>query len=74
MATTIKGTRIVWGIPKEQKPIMDLPEGKLRLRFRNNNWGKGFLKTSNGILHFALEDCGDYWKPIMQGANASATR
>jgi len=51
------GIAVVFGVPKEIKPITFANgiEGKLRLRFRNNRPGKAFVKTANGIRCFVIE-------------------
>lgn len=60
MGTAIKGFKIVWGI-REPKPIFGAPEGQHRLRMRNTEAAKLFVRTVHGIRVFTLEDCGDRW-------------
>jgi hypothetical protein len=64
------GTKVVFGIPKAILPIVGLPEGKVRLRFRANGVGRVFVKTANSIRGFVLKDCGDHWEAAFeQGMN-----
>jgi hypothetical protein len=76
VSTTIKtvwtGKRVIFGIPKEIKPIFDAPFGKQRLRFRAKSTGRLFVKTPEGIRHFVLVDDGDVWRvdyDLEQGRN-----
>ena len=63
MAVTQHGTKIVWGIPKEIKPLLNTFPGRIRFRFRPGSWGKVYFKTDESIRCFILEDCGDHWVP-----------
>lgn len=66
------GVKVVWGIPKEFKPIVNAPLGKQRLRFRNTSAGRLFVKTPRGIRHFVLVDDGPVWRvdySLEQGRN-----
>lgn len=68
------GTPIVFGIPKEIKPIIGSPEGRMRLRFRNTKAGRAYFKTPNGIREFVLKGLitDDHWEidPMLeQGMN-----
>jgi hypothetical protein len=60
MAHIFPPVKIVYGVC-EPKPIFGAPEGRQRLRLRNNNWAKLFVKTPTAIRCFVLEDCGDRW-------------
>ena len=75
-ASYIKGTRVVWGIPKELPPIEGLPEGRIELRFGGwehavaivtNRFGQKsqfFLEVKDGkwIAHPG-KTSDDKWKP-----------
>lgn len=70
MATPISnGHLVVWGIPKELKPIIGLPPGKARLRLRNKDVGRVFVRTADGIQHFVLLNNGETWGLMAQGRN-----
>lgn len=60
MAKIIGLTGIVFGIPDEATralPIRDLPNGaRVRLRFRNQDFGRAFVCTREGIRHFILQE------------------
>ena len=65
------GIKIVFGV-RPPKPIAGAPDGKQRLRLRNNCAASLFVKTSEGIRHFKLEDLGDHWfcnQNLEQGRN-----
>ena len=69
---TFTGTvRVVWGVPKDIRPIMGIPEGaRVRLRFRNTTFGKAFIKHGGTTSMYALRDDGPTWGLIPQGTNA----
>lgn len=69
MAVVYKGTKVVHGIPAEIKPIVGLPDGKRRFRFRNAHVGVVFVRTETTIEHFKLTDNGETWGVIAQGKN-----
>jgi len=54
------GLKVVHGV-RDLKPIFGAPEGRQRLRMRNDVAAKLFVKTNDGIRCFCLEDCGDRW-------------
>lgn len=56
---------IVFGVPDDIKPIKDLPAGKARIRFRKERAAVLFVKTEFGISQFWLENCGEYWSPLI---------
>lgn len=45
----------------ETKPILCILPGRIRLRMRNTTFARAYVKTSDGIRCFAIEDCGDTW-------------
>lgn len=66
------GIRVVWGVPEKIMPVIGLPEGKARFRFRNTAPGKVFVKCKDGIRHFVLQDFKTHWGLIPQGENRKA--
>ena len=48
------GQRIVFGIPTTIQPIMGLPPGQVRLRFRNNSFGRAYVRDQTGIRQFTI--------------------
>jgi hypothetical protein len=56
----IRGINVVYGI-REPKLIVGAPEGRQRLRMRNNSPAKLFVRTADGIRQFVLQDLGDRW-------------
>lgn len=72
MPIMVKGnTKIIFGV-REPKPIVGAPEGRQRIRMRNKSFAKLFVKTSNGIRCFILQDGGDHWfvtPELEQGRN-----
>jgi hypothetical protein len=61
------GVKIVHGV-REPKPIIGAPEGRQRLRMRSDSIAKLFVKTSDGIRQFVLEDCGQTWRACFEQA------
>jgi hypothetical protein len=59
----VTGTKVVWGIPSEIKPLFfGLPlSGRVRFRFRAGKAGKAYVRERGGIRCFVIEDCGDHW-------------
>ncbi len=54
------GVKAIFGM-REPMPIVGAPEGRQRLRMRNNSAAKLFVKTTDGIRSWVLEDKGDHW-------------
>lgn len=72
MNVTQVGIKCVWGVPPEIKPIKCDCEGRQRLRLRNTEAARLFVKTDSGIHHFILVDKGDHWfadPELEQGRN-----
>lgn len=66
-----RGKRLVIGV-RDPKPIDGAPEGKQRLRMRNDCFAVLFIKTAVGIRQFLLEDLKDRWlcsEALEQGRN-----
>ena len=61
MATMIGSLLAVFGIPDEIKPIVGLPEGRARVRLRNEEFAQVFVKTPTGIRRFYISDVGLNW-------------
>ena len=56
-------TNFIWGVPDEIKPVLNAPEGRMRLRFRNKDVGRLFVLTPQGVRHFYIKIVGDHWEP-----------
>lgn len=69
MPVAILAKKIVSGIPAELKPVENPPEGKARFRFRPNDIGKVFYRTSTGIEKFYIIDKGEKWELLPMGKN-----
>ena len=61
MATMIGSLLAVFGIPDEIKPIVGLPEGRARVRLRNEEFAQVFVKTPTSIRRFYISDVGCNW-------------
>jgi hypothetical protein len=72
MSTPIfKGPKFVFGI-QELKPIIGAPDGRRKLVMRHNCIARFFVRSADGIRHYALEDRGDHWycnPDWLQGGN-----
>ena len=72
MEMVTSGTRVVFGIPSQIPLIKNLPDGRVRFRFRNTRTARIYIKSENVVRCFVLEDCGDHWNcnpRLIQGAN-----
>ena len=58
----IYGTKVVFGMPTEIKPILPKPGRMVRLRFRPKECGRAFVVGCNEEIECIIEDCGDHWK------------
>ena len=68
-AIIIGMTGAVWGVQKP-KPLANFPKGKIRLRVRNTDFARAFVKTETGIRQFIVKDTGETWEPMLeQGRN-----
>lgn len=68
----VKPLKVIWGIPGIIKPIRNAPEGRQRIRLRNNKCAELFVKTPEGIRRFVLENKEDCWwvnPKLEQGRN-----
>lgn len=68
MATTYGIKKLAFG-STELKPLKGFPDGRIRIRIRNNEFVRVFVKTENEIQQFEVEDCGDYWTPYCETAS-----
>lgn len=69
MATTYGIKKLAFG-STELKPLKGFPDGRIRIRVRNNEFVRVFVKSTNGIREFFAEDQGDCWTPAYeQGGN-----
>lgn len=66
-----RGIKVVWGVPTKFCPVIGLPAGRVRFRFRNTDVGRAFVRPPEGGLHhFALIDNRDgTWGLLAQGMN-----
>ena len=68
-----KPARLVFGMPEEQLPLRDWPPGKVRIRFRNTDFGYGFVRSETGIRHFAVAIQDGHFVPCYeQGSNRTS--
>ncbi len=75
MATMFGKLTAVFGIPSQIKPIVGLPEGRARLRLRNDEFAMVFVRTSTGIRKFYISDVGGNWiAEIELGENRTIQR
>lgn len=71
------GTKFIFGVPQEIKPLLSAPPGRIRIRLRPNLPGCAFLRTPKSIKKYYLKDCGTHWtlldlSPV--GANLKVTQ
>jgi len=65
----IGDTSIIWGV-RPTLPLKGFPEGKIKLRLRNNSFAKAFVKTKQGIRSFYVAEKDGFWIPkYEQGSN-----
>jgi len=71
MSTTLNGKTVIWGVPERiGRIVTDIP-GRIRLRLRNKEFAKVFIKSPDGIRKFFLTKNEDgTWSPTLeQGRN-----
>ncbi len=74
MPTVIGSSNFVAGL-KPIKPLRNFPEGRIRLRLRNNCFAEIWVRTEKGIRRFSVMDTGDYWEPGPEtGCNATVIK
>lgn len=57
------GTPLIFGTPKEiKKKFKNQPEGKIKLRFRNNDLARAYVKTEYGITEHYVLEIGTQWE------------
>ena len=63
MAATF-GTAHILGVC-EPKPLAGFPDGRLKLRMRNKDFAKVFVRTTSSTRHFLVKESKDktYWIP-----------
>ncbi len=59
------GQKLVFGV-REPLPITNAPDGRIRLRLRNDSYGKMFVRDRDGIREFAIGDFGNHWEPVYE--------
>jgi hypothetical protein len=65
----VTGIKIVFGIPKEIRPLANAPAGRRRFKFRNHSAGMVVIKEPCGARGYVLTDLGDRWGLLAQGRN-----
>jgi len=59
----------IFGV-QNPKPLAGFPQGRIRLRIRNTDFARAFVRTPSGIRHFIVKDTGEKWEPMLeQGRN-----
>ena len=57
---------------RPELPVRGFPPGRIRIRQRNTEFPRAFVKTANGIRHFIIAELDGHWVPYAeQGANHS---
>lgn len=68
------GIKAIWGMAPIPQFIHGLPLGKVRLRRRNNQWAKLYVRTKHGIQQFAIAQDSEtlcwYAMPIAENRTA----
>lgn len=57
----------IFGI-QNPKPLLNLPDGRARLRMRPNDFAQVFVKASGGLRCFHVTDKGDHWEGVHEFA------
>lgn len=60
-AFQIGSAKIVWGVPKDIRPVVTELRGRVRIRLRKKDTAYAFVKSEGGIRKFVLFDEGDKW-------------
>jgi len=65
MATTI-GTSCVFGIGGKPKRLRGFPQGKIKLRMRNDGYAMAYVRNDEGIRAFRIIEVNDNWWPAFE--------
>lgn len=65
--TITYGKPFVFGV-QEPKKLRGFPEGRVRIRQRNDDFAQAFVKTPTGIRHFYVEEIDGFWQPTCEQA------
>jgi hypothetical protein len=64
-----KSEGFVFGM-RPARPLRGFPAGRVRIRQRNTDYARAFVKTGDGIRAFIIAEQGGYWVPYAEvGAN-----
>jgi len=66
MATIVRDIS-VFGLA-EIKPLRGFPEGRVRIRLRNDDFAQAYVKTATGIRCFYLYEVDGHWQPSFETA------
>ncbi len=56
-----KPSQFIFGVPSEQKPFRSNQEGKVRYRFRNDNFAKVYIKSNGQVRGYYLLNREGFW-------------
>ena len=51
---------------REPLPLAGFPEGRVRLRLRNNSFAMAYVKTKDGIRCFVIGEMDGMWVPVTE--------
>tara|TARA_R110002020_G_scaffold262857_5_gene477274 strand:- start:615 stop:839 length:225 start_codon:yes stop_codon:yes gene_type:complete len=64
----------LFGVVENLPPILNLPEGKVKIRMRNNDYIRVYIRNDGGIREFRLRGNEDYcYLSCEQGNNKHKT-
>lgn len=74
MAVLVGLNGIIFGI-QEPKPLVGFPEGKIRLRLRNEKFALARVRDAKGVREFLIREKDGAWTPFLEsGRNITPMR
>jgi len=67
-----KNNNAVFGMVDEL-PLVGFPEGKAKIKLRNDEFARVFIKTKSGIREFVIQEINNTWQPFAEIARNSKT-
>lgn len=72
MATIRIGPPVIFGAG-EPKPLKGFPPGRAKIRIRNDDFVRVYIKSDDGIREFTVFEEDGHWVPAFEGGSNQRT-